>query len=119
MPTEWNAAAYRQVSALQEWLAGKSLAAVTLRGDEHVLDVGCGDGRLTAAIAGRPARTSFIRPVRPDPTCAGMPMERSPRAISFALATLTNSPIHRPQSWTLKLPCRAVAMRDENCAWLI
>lgn len=53
MPTEWNAAAYRQVSALQEWLAGKSLAAVTLRGDEHVLDVGCGDGRLTAAIAAR------------------------------------------------------------------
>jgi trans-aconitate methyltransferase len=53
MPTEWNAAAYRQISALQEWLAGKSLSTVELRGDEHVLDVGCGDGRLTAAIAAR------------------------------------------------------------------
>jgi trans-aconitate 2-methyltransferase len=53
MPTEWNAAAYRDASALQEWLAGKSLAAVALAGDERVLDVGCGDGRLTAAIAAR------------------------------------------------------------------
>jgi trans-aconitate 2-methyltransferase len=51
--TEWDAATYREVSALQEWLAEKSLASLTLAGDERVLDVGCGDGRVTAAIAAR------------------------------------------------------------------
>jgi trans-aconitate methyltransferase len=49
--TEWDAATYRAVSALQEWLAAKSLASLTLAGDERVLDVGCGDGRISAAIA--------------------------------------------------------------------
>lgn len=56
MTTEWNAAAYRRVSALQEWLAGKSLARLALPDDASVLDVGCGDGRLTAAVAGRVPR---------------------------------------------------------------
>ncbi len=51
MSTEWNAAAYRRISALQEWLAGKSLARLALGGDERVLDIGCGDGRLSAAVA--------------------------------------------------------------------
>lgn len=53
MATEWDAASYRAVSALQAWLADKSLAALALRGDERVLDVGCGDGRISAAIAAR------------------------------------------------------------------
>ena len=60
MATEWDAEAYRQVSALQEWLAGKSLASLTLRGDERVLDVGCGDGRISAAIAARLPRGSVL-----------------------------------------------------------
>jgi len=51
--TEWNAAAYAQVSALQKWLAEKSLAGLALDGAERVLDVGCGDGKITAEIAGR------------------------------------------------------------------
>jgi SAM-dependent methyltransferase len=49
--TEWDAETYREVSALQEWLAAKSLASLTLNGGERVLDVGCGDGRISAAIA--------------------------------------------------------------------
>lgn len=60
MTTEWDAAAYREVSALQAWLADKSLAALTLRGDERVLDVGCGDGRISAAIAARLPRGSVL-----------------------------------------------------------
>lgn len=58
--TEWNAAAYSRVSELQRWLADKSLATLTLRGDERVLDVGCGDGRITAAIAARLPRGTVI-----------------------------------------------------------
>lgn len=51
--TEWNAQAYSQISKLQEWLAEKSLTSVPLHGDERVLDLGCGDGKVTAAIAAR------------------------------------------------------------------
>jgi trans-aconitate 2-methyltransferase len=46
--TEWNASGYNRVSALQKWLADESLAAVDLAGSERVLDVGCGDGKITA-----------------------------------------------------------------------
>src|SRR5262245_66260401 len=51
--TEWNASEYHRRSALQKWLAEKSLAGVDLAGSERVLDVGCGDGKITAEIAER------------------------------------------------------------------
>jgi trans-aconitate 2-methyltransferase len=58
--TEWNAPDYVQVSALQKWLADTSLAGLSLAGDERVLDVGCGDGRITAEIADRLPRGSVL-----------------------------------------------------------
>jgi trans-aconitate 2-methyltransferase len=51
--TEWNAAAYVKRSGLQEAMAAEVLALLRLRGDERVLDIGCGDGRVTAEIAKR------------------------------------------------------------------
>jgi trans-aconitate 2-methyltransferase len=51
--TEWNASEYYRRSALQKWLADKSLAGLDLGGSERVLDVGCGDGKITAEIAER------------------------------------------------------------------
>jgi trans-aconitate methyltransferase len=51
--TEWDAQAYQRVSALQRWLGEKSLARLPLHGDERVLDVGCGNGAITRALAGR------------------------------------------------------------------
>lgn len=51
--TEWNAVEYAQRSALQTAMAEEVLALLRLEGSERVLDVGCGDGRITAEIARR------------------------------------------------------------------
>ena len=48
---QWNAADYAANSAIQLAWARELLARVTLKGDEHILDVGCGDGKITAEIA--------------------------------------------------------------------
>ncbi|HEV2691870.1 MAG TPA: methyltransferase domain-containing protein [Verrucomicrobiae bacterium] len=48
---KWNAAEYAANSAVQQSWARELIARLKLRGDEHVLDVGCGDGKITAEIA--------------------------------------------------------------------
>jgi len=58
--TEWDAAAYRRVSALQHRVAEKSLADLRLDGSERALDVGCGDGSITAELASRLPRGSVV-----------------------------------------------------------
>jgi len=50
---EWNAHDYHQQSSLQEAMAREQLAGLTLAGSERILDVGCGDGKVTAEIAAR------------------------------------------------------------------
>ena len=51
--TEWQADDYSRQSSLQQAMADELLAKWTLRGDERALDVGCGDGKITAQIADR------------------------------------------------------------------
>jgi trans-aconitate 2-methyltransferase len=47
---EWNSAAYHRLSAPQVSWGKKVLSRLQLRGDELVLDAGCGTGRLTADL---------------------------------------------------------------------
>src|SRR5262252_4840316 len=51
--TEWDASDYAQISALQKAMADEVLGLLELKGSERVLDVGCGDGKITAEIAAR------------------------------------------------------------------
>jgi trans-aconitate 2-methyltransferase len=51
--TEWDAKAYSERNALQKWLADSHLAQLHLDGTERVLDLGCGDGKVTAELARR------------------------------------------------------------------
>jgi trans-aconitate 2-methyltransferase len=51
--TEWNAAQYARISELQRAMAEEVLALVDLAGSERVLDIGCGQGKITAEMAAR------------------------------------------------------------------
>jgi len=58
--TEWNPYDYARHSTLQETMAAEQLALLTLTGSEHVLDVGCGVGNITAQIATRVPHGSVV-----------------------------------------------------------
>lgn len=49
--TDWDGARYRRVNTLQQWLARRALDDVDLGGVRSLLDVGCGDGRVTQSLA--------------------------------------------------------------------
>jgi trans-aconitate 2-methyltransferase len=49
--TEWNAAEYDRISALQATMAEEVLSLLKLEGSERILDIGCGNGKTTAEIA--------------------------------------------------------------------
>jgi len=56
----WSGADYARHSSLQEAMADEVLSRLRLRGDEQLLDLGCGDGRLSARIAARLPRGSVL-----------------------------------------------------------
>ena len=66
MGSDWDGRRYDEVSGLQRWVADQALATLDLRGDERVLDVGCGDGRVTAELAARVPRGAVVG-VDPSP----------------------------------------------------
>jgi trans-aconitate methyltransferase len=68
----WNAAAYAANSVVQQTWARELIAKLNLRGDEHILDVGCGDGKVTAEIA------------RAVPPGSATGIDASPQMIKFA-----------------------------------
>lgn len=68
----WNPADYAANSAAQLAWARELIAKLNLRGDEHILDVGCGDGKVTAELACALPRGSAIG------------IDASPQMIKFA-----------------------------------
>jgi trans-aconitate 2-methyltransferase len=73
--TDWDGASYRRVNTLQQWLARRALDDVDLAGVTALLDVGCGDGRVTQSLAER----------IPDGRCVGI--DPSPGMIAVAPAS--------------------------------
>jgi trans-aconitate methyltransferase len=68
----WDAAVYRANSSMQRALADDFLPRIGLRRDERVLDVGCGDGAVTARVAA----------AVPDGGVVGV--DRSPEMVALA-----------------------------------
>ncbi|MDV4342582.1 methyltransferase domain-containing protein [Methanoculleus sp. YWC-01] len=53
MAHAWNPGDYHRHSAAQQTWAHELIAKLALAGDERVLDLGCGEGKVTAEIAAR------------------------------------------------------------------
>jgi trans-aconitate methyltransferase len=80
-PAKWNAADYAANSVVQQTWARELISKLKLRGDERILDVGCGDGKVTAEIA------------RAVPKGEVMGVDASPQMIEFAKAAFPSSAI--------------------------
>lgn len=55
-PYRWDAEEYRDHSSQQKKWGRELMGKLRLRGDEHVLDLGCGDGALAAELSQRVPR---------------------------------------------------------------
>src|ERR1044071_8121747 len=78
---KWNPADYAANSVVQQAWAREIIAKLKLRGDERILDVGCGDGKVTAEIA------------RAVPRGEAVGVDASPQMIDFARKTFPPSKI--------------------------
>ncbi|TSE01968.1 class I SAM-dependent methyltransferase [Skermania sp. ID1734] len=85
---DWDGASYGDISDLQRAMAAESLESVDLRGDERVLDIGCGDGFVTRRIADRLPRGSVIG-VDPSPRMVDAALGRATQNLSFELGDVT------------------------------
>ncbi len=72
---EWNGASYDRISGPMEALGRQVLERLALRGDETVLDAGCGSGRVTQALIQRLPRGRAIA-VDASPSMAAAARER-------------------------------------------
>jgi trans-aconitate methyltransferase len=71
----WSAADYASNSSVQQAWARELIVQLKLRGNERILDVGCGDGKITAEIA------------RALPKGSAVGVDASPQMIEFANGT--------------------------------
>ena len=58
--TEWNAPEYDRLSALQDTMAAEVLSLLAFKGSERILDIGCGNGKTTSAVAERIPQGSVL-----------------------------------------------------------
>lgn len=90
----WNPAEYAANSAVQLAWARELIARLKLRGDEHVLDVGCGDGKITAEIA------------RAVPKGSATGVDSSPQMIAFARGKFPAVEFHVMDARRIQFPRR-------------
>jgi len=94
-PRDWDAASYQRVSAPLEAMGREVLDRLELRGDERVLDAGCGTGRVTAALLERLPRGEVVA-VDGSPAMVAEARERlGPRA-DVRVADLTELELSPP-----------------------
>ncbi|HPY93735.1 methyltransferase domain-containing protein [Methanothrix soehngenii] len=56
----WDPETYEKSSSAQQTWAQELLSKISIRGDERILDIGCGDGKITAEISRLVPRGSVV-----------------------------------------------------------
>jgi trans-aconitate 2-methyltransferase len=95
MPRDWNAASYERVSAPLEAMGREVLDRLELRGDERVLDAGCGTGRVTAALLERLPHGEVVA-VDGSPAMVQQARERLGPRVDARVADLTELELSPP-----------------------
>ncbi len=94
-PRDWNAESYQRISAPMEAMGREVLDRLELRGDERVLDAGCGTGRVTAALLERLPRGEVIA-VDGSPAMVAETQERLGPRVDARVADLTELVLEAP-----------------------
>jgi trans-aconitate 2-methyltransferase len=93
---DWDAGTYDRVSAPQQAWAGAVIDRLALRGDETVLDAGCGSGRVTRMLQDRLPEG---RVIAVDGSAAMVDQARAnldPERTEFLVCDLTELELSRP-----------------------
>ncbi|HZL65322.1 MAG TPA: methyltransferase domain-containing protein [Thermoleophilia bacterium] len=93
----WDARDYAAHSCAQLGWARELIEKLRLRGDEDVLDIGCGDGRATALIAERLPRGSVLG-VGNSASMIALAEEQFPPPASSALTPAPSASAARPSA---------------------
>ena len=94
-PRDWNAESYQRISAPMEAMGREVLDRLELRGDERVLDAGCGTGRVTAALVERLPRGEVVA-VDGSPAMVAEARERLGPGVEVFAADLLELELDRP-----------------------
>jgi trans-aconitate 2-methyltransferase len=89
--TQWNAELYRKCSSLQQTMATDVLQALEVTSSDRVLDVGCGDGRITSEIASRVPK-GYVVGVDASSNMIELASEKSASNLYFAVADARSLP---------------------------
>jgi trans-aconitate 2-methyltransferase len=94
-PRDWDADSYERMSAPMEAMGRDVLDRLDLRGDERVLDAGCGTGRVTAALVERLPRGEVVA-VDGSPAMVEQARERLGDAADVRVADLLELTLDPP-----------------------
>jgi trans-aconitate 2-methyltransferase len=94
-PRDWNATSYERMSAPLEAMGREVLDRLEIRGDERVLDAGCGTGRVTAALVDRLLRGEVVA-VDGSPAMVEQARERLGDDVDVRVADLLELELDRP-----------------------
>jgi trans-aconitate methyltransferase len=91
MPLDFDGARYTEASTHQQQWGERLIEALTLKGDERVLDLGCGDGLLTSHLALRVPRGHVVG-IDASPGMLAVARERQGPNLEFELLDINALP---------------------------
>jgi len=91
----WNAEDYEKHSQSQQQWARELIGQLSLKGGEDVLDIGCGDGKVTAEIAGT-LRNGTVIGVDNSESMIRLATERYPKSVNANLSFKVMDASHLP-----------------------